>query len=145
MKRIFLIDWAMVATFLLSASTGIALHVAAHGSSHEAWHNHSVAHVVASMAFLIAAVLHVATHYQWYKGIARRGMGRKSKVTMTLTLLFLLSAITGTALLFVSGPSTAIGHLHLIIATIMTIIAVGHTIKRFPVLRKSLKRNERFR
>lgn len=39
MKRVFLIDWILIVVFIVSAISGIGLHIAGHGNSHEVWHN----------------------------------------------------------------------------------------------------------
>lgn len=38
MKKIFVIDWILVFVFVLSAFSGIGLHIAGHGNSHEVSH-----------------------------------------------------------------------------------------------------------
>lgn len=51
MKKIFVIDWILVFVFVLSAFSGIGLHiVAGHDNSHEVWHNWAVFHIL--IAFL---------------------------------------------------------------------------------------------
>ncbi|MDO4159834.1 MAG: DUF4405 domain-containing protein [Prevotellaceae bacterium] len=139
MKRIFIIDWTLIPLFLFTAYTGIELHVAGHGSNHELWHNWAVFHVLASLLFLVIIVFHFATHWRWYKGLINKGIGNKSKVTVVLSVLFLFETISGIVLLFVDGVSSQIGLLHYGIGLIMSVIAIGHTLKRFPILRKSVK------
>lgn len=139
MRRIFIIDWTLIPLFLFTAYTGIELHVAGHGSNHELWHNWAVFHVLASLLFLVTIVFHLYTHLGWYKGLINKGIGKKSKVTVVLSVLFLLETISGIVLIFVDGASSRIGLWHYVIGLIMSVIAIGHTIKRFPVLRKSVK------
>ena len=127
MKRIFVIDWILIVVFIVSAISGFGLHVAGHGSSHEIWHNWAVFHVLGSILFLIAVIFHVAMHLEWYKGIIKKGIGSKSKVTAVLSFIFLLLSVTGLALLW-----------HYKIGVITIVIALGHVIKRLPVFRKSL-------
>ena len=79
MKRIFVIDWILIVVFIVSAISGVGLHIAGHGNCHEIWHNWAVFHVVGSVLFLVAIIFHVATHWGWYKGIIKKGIGRKSK------------------------------------------------------------------
>lgn len=138
MKRIFVIDWILIVVFIVSAISGFGLHVAGHGSSHEIWHNWAVFHVLGSILFLIAAILHVATHLEWYKGIIKKGIGRKSKVTAILSVIFLLLSVTGLALLGINGANSLLGLWHYKIGVITIVIALGHVIKRLPVFRKSL-------
>lgn len=138
MKRIFVIDWILIVVFIVSAISGFGLHVAGHGSSHEIWHNWAVFHVLGSILFLIAAILHVATHLEWYKGIIKKGIGSKSKVTAILSVIFLLLSVTGLALLGINGANSLLGLWHYKIGVITIVIALGHVIKRLSVFRKSL-------
>lgn len=138
MKRIFVIDWILIVVFIVSAISGFGLHVAGHGSSHEIWHNWAVFHVLGSILFLIVVIFHVATHLEWYKGIIKKGIGRKSKVTAVLSVIFLLLSVTGLALLGINGANSLLGLWHYKIGVITIVIALGHVIKRLPVFRKSL-------
>lgn len=138
MKRIFVIDWILIVVFIVSAISGFGLHVAGQGSSHEIWHNWAVFHVLGSILFLIAAIFHVATHLEWYKGIIKKGIGRKSKVTAILSVIFLLLSVTGLALLGINGANSLLGLWHYKIGVITIVVALGHVIKRLPVFRKSL-------
>lgn len=138
MKRIFVIDWILIVVFIVSAISGFGLHVAGHGSSHEIWHNWAVFHVLGSILFLIVVIFHVATHLEWYKGIIKKGIGSKSKVTAVLSVIFLLLSVTGLALLGINGANSLLGLWHYKIGVITIVIALGHVIKRLPVFRKSL-------
>lgn len=140
MKRIFVIDWILAVVFIVSSISGIGLHVAGHGDSHEVWHNWAVFHVIGSVLFLVAIIFHVITHRGWYKGIMKNGIGRKSKVTVVLSIVFLLLSITGTVLLGVSGANSPLGLWHYATGIIMTAVAAWHIIKRMPVPYKSLKK-----
>ena len=113
------------------------LHIAGHGNSHELWHNWAVVHVLGSILFLVAIIFHVTTHWGWYKGIIKNGIGRKSKVTAVLSIVFLLLSVTGIVLLGVNGTNSPLGLWHYKIGIAMTAIAIVHTIKRLSILRKS--------
>lgn len=130
MKKIFVIDWILFFAFILSAFSGIELHIAGHGSEHEIWHNWAVSHVLASLLFLIFAILHIVTHWSWYKGIIRNGIGRKSKVTVILSAVFVLVSITGIALLGIDGANSLMGQWHYRIGIVTIILSVGHVLKR---------------
>ena len=139
MKRIFVIDWILIVVFIVSAISGIGLHIAGHGNSHEVWHNWAVFHALGSVLFLVAIIFHVRTHGGWYKEIIKNGIGRKSKVTAVFSIVFLLLSVTGIVLLGVNGANSPLGLWHYKIGIVMTVIAVGHIIKRLSALRKSLK------
>lgn len=141
MKRVFVIDWILIVVFIVFAISGVDLHMAGHGNSHEVWHNWAVFHVLGSVLFLIAIIFHVATHWGWYKGIIKNGIGRKSKVTVVLSIVFLLLSVTGIVLFGVNGANFPLGLWHYKMGIAMTAIAIVHTIKRLSILRKSFASN----
>ncbi|WP_291556629.1 DUF4405 domain-containing protein [Bacteroides sp.] len=112
MKRIFVIDWILIVVSIVSAISGFALHIAGHGSSHEVWHNWAVFHVFGSLLFLVAIIFHVAVHSGWYKVIIKNGIGRRSKVTVVLSFVFLMLSVTGIMLFSVSGANSPLGLWH---------------------------------
>lgn len=138
MKRVFVIDWILIVVFIASVCSGFGLHIAGHGDSHEVWHNWAVFHILGSMLFLVTIVFHLETHWGWYKGFIKYGIGRQSKVTVVLSIVFLLLAVTGFALLGIKGANSPVGLWHYKLGIIMTIIAVGHIVKRLSAFRKSL-------
>lgn len=141
MKKILVIDWILLFAFVLSAYSGIGLHAAGHGSEHEIWHNWAVFHVLTSFLFLVSATLHIATHWGWYKGIIRKGIGRKSKVTVVLSTVFLLVSVTGIILLGIDGANSTMGLWHYRIGIATAVISVGHILKRKQLLSKALRRS----
>ena len=89
--------------------------------------------------------VHVLPPYQkasgsdWYKGTAKNGIGRKSKVTAVLSVLFLSVVLTGFALLGIEGAGSPVGQCHFWAGIVTTVLSIGHILKRLPLLRKSLK------
>ena len=140
MKAIFVVDWALIPVFILSALTGVGLHLAGHGSVHEIWHNWAVAHVAACTLFTIAVIFHIKTHWKWYKGVFRNGSGNKSRVTIIVSCLFVLVALTGFMLLAVNGGNSGIGQWHWHLGLLSIILFCGHIVKRLPALRRSIRR-----
>lgn len=138
MKRIFVIDWSLLPALAGVLATGIGLHVTGEGP-HGIWHNWAGAHMVFALLFLIVVGLHVQSHWGWYRSWFRSGPGKKSRVTALLTVLWLVVAVTGIILLPVEGEGSGLGRWHFILGIIASILAVGHLLKRLPVLRKSLK------
>ena len=139
MKNIFVIDWILFFVFVLSAFSGIGLHIAGHDNSHEVWHNWAVFHILTAFLFFMAAIFHITTHWGWYKGVIRNGFGKKSKITVALSVVFFLVSVTGIILLGVNGANSYIGLLHYKIGIVTIVLCVGHILKRIPLLRKSLK------
>lgn len=131
MKKIFVIDWLLVFVFILSAASGIGLHIAGHRCAHEVWHNWAVSHVVASLLFLIAVILHISTHWQWFRSIVKHGACK-----IVLSVVFLLVVVTGIILLGVSGANFRTGLLHYKLGIVAIVLCTGHIlkrIKRFPL------------
>lgn len=87
----------------------------------------------------MAAIFHITTHWGWYKGVIRNGFGKKSKITVALSVVFFLVSVTGIILLGVNGANSYIGLLHYKIGIVTIVLCVGHILKRIPLLRKSLK------
>ena len=141
MKKIFVIDWLLLLAGILCTVTGIGMHLAGHNATHEVWHNWAVAHVLASLFMLITGILHVQTHWNWYKGLFKGQTKNKSHVTMILSIVFIVLVVTGLVLLFVEGANTKVGIWHWVIGLVVTAISIGHIIRRFPILKKSLKNN----
>lgn len=141
MKRVFVIDWTLIPSFVLTVVSGIGLHIAGHGAEHEVWHNWAVAHVVASLFFTVAAVWHIATHRGWYKSFVRSGIGNKSRITIVLTILFSAVVGTGIALLgWIDGANSETGLWHYATGLALTVVAIGHIVKRISALKKSIKK-----
>lgn len=139
MKKIFVIDRTLLVAFLLSAVSGIAFHLVGHSASHELWRRWAVCHVLTSTAFLITVSLHIKTHWGWYKSWVKRGQGKKSRVTVLLTCLFTLTALTGIGLLFVRGANSFLGLWHYRLGLAVLVISIGHILKRHHLLAKALK------
>ena len=139
MKHIFLTGWTMIPLFILTAFSGIVLHITGHGSNHGLWHNWAVCHILSSLIFLAIAILHVKQHWGWYKGIVRNGIGHKSKITVLLSAIFLLASVTGFTLLGVNGAKSGIGLWHYKIGIVTIVFSIGHIQKRGKLLFKSLK------
>ena len=138
MKPIFRTDLSLLILFVLSLFSGIQIDYASHFQSHEVWHNWAVFHILVSLAFVILGVLHVQTHWGWYKSLITKGIGKKSKVTIWLSFIFLITSLTGFILLGVCCRQFHIGMWHYRLGIIFTIIGIGHFIKRFPILWKTI-------
>lgn len=135
----FVIDWVLVCMFVFSAFSGIGLHIAGHGHNHELWHHWAVGHVLTVFLFFLAVIFHITIHGGWYKGAARNGIGKKSKITAALSVIFLLVSVTGFILLGVNGENSGIGLWHYRIGIAATILSVGHILKRIRLLHKSIQ------
>ncbi|PWM30177.1 MAG: hypothetical protein DBX48_00105 [Limosilactobacillus fermentum] len=140
MKKIFAIDWIMIITFVPSICSGIGLHIAGHGTDHEVWHNWAVLHVFSSLLFLVAAIFHIKTHWSLYRSSVRSGMGHKSPVTAVLSVVFVFVVVTGVVLLGIEGAGSSVGVWHYRTGIVVSILSVGHLLKRISLLRRGSTR-----
>lgn len=140
MKKIFAIDWIMIITFVPSICSGIGLHIAGHGTDHEVRHNWAVLHVFSSLLFLVAAIFHIKTHWSWYRSSVRSGMGHKSPVTAVLSVVFVFVVVTGVVLLGIEGAGSSVGVWHYRTGIVVSILSVGHLLKRISLLRRGSTR-----
>lgn len=129
----FTIERLLPLAFMVSAVSGICLHIAGHGTSHEVWHNWAVAHVLSSLLWLISATFHIRRHGRWYKAIISKGIGRKSRMTLALSVVFLIVIVTGIVLLAcVDGANSAIGLWHYWLGFVLMALSLIHIIRRRP-------------
>ena len=140
-KRLFLTDLLLLIAFVPSSATGFILHWAGHQDSHELWHNWAVAHVITTLLLTILVAIHIYGHWGWYKSLLKNGTKNKSRVTIILSALMLIVIITGIIVLFKhQGTNSNLGIRHYILGIILSIVAIGHFIKRRKVLFKGLKK-----
>ena len=140
-KTLFITDIVVLITFLLTSASGFLYHLAGHQDSHEYWHNCAIFHIVSTLALIISVSIHVYGHWNWYKSLFQKGLGNKSRVTVFLSLLILATIITGNlVLLRHQGPNSHFGLWHYIIGILFTVIAIGHFLKRFKILRTGLNK-----
>ena len=129
MGMAFRIERLLPLAFVASAVTGIGLHIAGHGTSHETWHNWGVAHVVASFIWLLSVMAHVRRHKHWYKTlVSKRG---KRLITFFLSIAFLIVAVTGILLVaYVEGPGSSIGLWHYKLGILLWGLSLIHALYR---------------
>ena len=139
-KTLFITDIIVLITLLLTSVSGLLFHIAGHQENHDYWHNCAIVHIVSSLALTISVSIHIYGHWGWYKSLIAKGRGNKSRVTIYLSSIYIITIITGFVLLNISGANTNVGLWHYRIGIILTIISAGHIIKRIPILRKSLKK-----
>ena len=129
--RIERLERLLPMAFLASAITGIGLHIAGHGTSHEVWHNWGAAHTLASFLWLLAMAIHVKRHRLWYKTLVSKGITNHRWVTILLSVLFPIVAITGIWLIaYVKGAHTPIGLLHYKLGILLLVFSLIHIFYR---------------
>lgn len=127
MKAPFTIKLLLPLSFVASAVSGIGLHIAGHGGSHEVWHNWAVAHILLSLIWLYSISSHIKRHRHWYKSIVSKGIGKKSRMTLLLSAVFLIVTVTGITLMAcVDGPNSAVGLWHYRLGLLLIILSFIH-------------------
>ncbi|MBR5603483.1 MAG: DUF4405 domain-containing protein [Bacteroidales bacterium] len=141
--KIFIVDLLLLTLFILTAISGFRMHIVGHGNSHFIWHNWAIVHTISTLFFTIATILHVYFHWNWYKGLFFKPFGKKSKVTIIVSLLFLTLTISGFLAFVPQGPNSNIGITHYKIGIVSTLFFIIHIIKRYKILFKGLfKKNK---
>ena len=134
MKNKFVVDWALLPSSILSAFSGIKLHMLGHGMGHGACRFWGTFHIGASFVLLLLVIIHVKMHWNWYKHLFQKGLGNKSRTTVVLSLIFLLLASTGIILLGGTCRRSIIGIWHFHSGWLMIVLAVVHVFKRRSLL-----------
>ena len=134
MKNKFVVDWALLPSFILSAFSGIKLHTLGHGMGHGAGHLWHSFHLWTSIMLLVLMIIHIKIHWSWYKHWFRKGLGSKSRTTALLSITFLLLALTGIILLGDACRKSIIGIWHFHLGWLMIVLAVVHVFKRRSLL-----------
>lgn len=137
MKKIFVVDWTLLAAILLTVVTGVGVHVSGHSASHRAWEVWAWLHSIAGLSFAGFAVWHVKMHAGWYKALIKRKPSRKKRhVTAVLTVVAFVVSLTGVAMFGIKGANSGIGLWHYRLGFVLVFLGIAHLAKRFPVLRK---------
>ena len=130
-----LTDQLLIPVSIASVITGFGLYVAGKNAPHEVWEQWAAAHVVATVLFLVLGIFHIKHHWAWYKSLFSKGLSNKSRVTLLLTIAFLLLVITGIVLIVaIDGPNSTMGHLHYLFGLLLTILSLWHIVKRWKML-----------
>ena len=142
--KIFIVDLLLLTLFILTAISGFGMHITGHSNNHFIWHHWAAVHCLSTLFFTITTIIHIYLHWNWYKSLFSKSLGKKSKVTVIVSLLFLVLTISGTlAFVIPHGPNSHIGIIHYIIGIVSTIFFAGHIIKRIKILFKGLfKKNK---
>ena len=138
MKKIFAVDWSLLLCFLLTAITGFGMHMAGHGTSHVKWEIWAWMHSLTGISFVGFAVWHVKMHTSWYKALFKGKPGKKRHVTVALTVIAFMAAMTGIVMFAIAGANSGIGMWHYRIGILLSVLAIGHILKRMSLLRKSI-------
>ncbi|WP_455670435.1 DUF4405 domain-containing protein [Phocaeicola faecalis] len=138
-RFIYFTDLVLVPVFVMSIVTGIGLHVAGESLDHEMWYNHAVFHTIMSLLFMICGIIHIKSHWKWYKSLKTIGCKGKRKVVLALSVVFSFVVVSGLLLLFfIDGANSPIGLLHYRTGIILSVLGVLHLMKRKKILYKGV-------
>ena len=79
MRKRMATNWALLLSFILSASSGIRLHFLGHGMGHGACHLWRTFHLWASIMLLIMMIIHIKMHWNWYRNWFRKRIGKQKQ------------------------------------------------------------------
>ena len=77
-RLIYLTDAILIPLFVLSLYSGIQLHITGHGTEHDIWHNWAVFHTIDSLLFTTFGIIHIKSHWFWYKGLKNKKTGTQN-------------------------------------------------------------------
>lgn len=122
----------LLALSLFNATTsGIALHIAGHGTDHEIWHGCAVAHVILSALFVLCSALHIRHYFGIYKPMKRMRIAIRNIDIVIVSFLLPTATITGIVLLaYTCAPNTGLSLWHYWLGMLMAAFTTIHIIRR---------------
>lgn len=132
-KRLFLTDILLIPTFIGIVVTGLGLHVAVHHHyvSNTIW---KPLHLAFACLSVILVIMHIYQHLGWYKGLLNRTAAKRSQITAILSILFIITTLSG----FLIYINSYWGALHYKLGIILVIISLVHIGKRLGWLIKNI-------
>lgn len=128
-RLIFITDLLLLPVFVVCFYTGVRLHLAGHASVLAIVQSWAVAHVCASLIFLLLVLLHVKCHWAWYRSLKSGCKGRK-KMVLFLSVVFVFVSLSGASLFFFSSDDAHVGLLHYKLGLLFGVLSVLHILKR---------------
>ena len=87
-------------------------------------------HMTSSL-WLLSVIVHVMRHKYWYKTLVSRRFTNKHCITLSLSILFLIVAITGILLIsYVKGANSPIGLWHYKLGLFLLMLSLIHVFHR---------------
>jgi len=138
-KLIFITDAILIPVFVLSLWSGVGLHIAGHGAEHDTWQAWAVFHTIASLLFLALVVLHVRSHWDWYRSLKTAGCKGRRKVVL-LSVTFATVAVSGLLqLFFIDGTGSSVGLFHYNAGLALALLGCLHILKRRKILYRGFR------
>lgn len=131
-----LINRGLLPVFVGLFWSGCGLHAAGHADDLAAWHFWTVVHTVVSLIFAGVVVAHVRGHWGWYRSLKSVGCkGRRRRMVLLLSLVFLLAAVSGLLLLLCGdGHDPHLGIFHYLLGLLFGVLGLLHLLKRLRTL-----------
>jgi hypothetical protein len=140
-KGILFTDIILAIFFILVFWSGLALHMTRHHVFLFDWTNSAFTyiHIICSLFFLALMLLHIIAHLNWFKGLLKKGLKNRSKITILISLLFFSSITTGLFALFTDNSSIGLHHYKL--SLLMMPFVLIHIMTRTPSIIKMIRKN----
>lgn len=135
-RLIFVTDLFLLPVFVFCFYTGVRLHIAGHASVWAIIQSWAAAHVCASLLFLLLVLLHVKSHWAWYRAL-KNGCKSRKKMVLFLSIVFVFLSLSGVSLFFLSSEDAHAGLLHYRLGLLFGVLSVLHVLKRRRFFRAS--------
>lgn len=139
MKRgLFLIDALLVPVFVLTAYSGIILHVCRE-NQHNDVAEELFFHGISSFVFAVLVAWHVWVHWRWYCNLYRTlRFGWRSTMTLLLSVGVTVLVVTGVGMLL-GRPAALLERGHGVTAVFVVLLGGIHMVGRFRILVRGVK------
>jgi hypothetical protein len=151
---VLLISGVIAAVSGLTMQVGFHMHGGHEGGLNTvmgfAFHEWSLIHKVSIVIMTLTIIYHFIIHWKWYKGVLSKHLIRKNRVSVYITIVFVLVAITGLVPWFIdlSGGShhARMGfiEIHDKFTLLLVVLMAIHIVKKFKwynkIIRGVLKR-----
>lgn len=134
-KRIvFSTDLTLAIVWPITLATGLIIHAAGHGIVQQGIQLWTALHILLGILFFTASLLHIKAHWRWYKSLVR-STRRHSKITMGLSVAYLLTIVTAIILVLTKSPADIHwGLLHYQVGILFSFLGLCHLISRLKFL-----------
>lgn len=134
-KRIvYSTDLTLAVIWPITLATGLIMHASGHGIIQQEGQLWTVLHTLFGILFFTTSLLHIKAHRNWYKSLVRNPK-RHNKITMGLSVGYLLTIFTALILILQKGPVDIHWDLlHYQVGILFSILGLCHLISRLKFL-----------
>jgi len=154
----FIINLGLLISGLLTVFSGLLIQVEYHMGNHEnivindqvfgiSYYGWSDIHKISIVMLSLLIIYHISQHWKWYKVVIKKKHVAKNIQVLTLSVIFILVAITGLIPWFIhliNGDAMlqkAFIEIHDKIAIILFVFLILHVAKKLNWFMKTLKKN----